>query len=119
VTRRSTRFLARFWREGLVAGAVFATVLTGSLAMAKSFHDVSQKGRAFNMKTLAVEKGDTVRFNNDDEFIHQIFIESKAFNFDSAESNPGDVIPVEFTTAGVYEVHCHIHPKMLLTVTVN
>jgi plastocyanin len=111
--------VTRLWRETFIALIVFAATLSGSLAFAKSFHDVSQKGCAFNLKELTVERGDTVRFNNDDEFIHQIFIDSRAFKFDSAESDPGNVIPVDFTTAGVYEVKCHIHPKMLLMVTVQ
>jgi plastocyanin len=111
--------ISRFWREALLAVVVFAATLSGSLAFAKSFHDVSQKGRAFNLKELTVERGDTVRFNNDDEFIHQIFIDSRTFKFDSAESDPGNVIPVDFDTAGIYEVKCHIHPKMLLMVTVK
>ena len=107
------------WRELLVAAVAFAAALTGSLAFAKSFHDVSQKGRAFNLKELTIERGDTVRFNHDDEFIHQIFIDSRAFKFDSAESDPGNVIPVEFAASGLYDVKCHIHPKMLLIVTVK
>lgn len=109
----------RFWREALVALVVFCGALSGTLAFAKNAFDVSQKGRAFNMKELTIARGDTVRFVNDDDFIHQIFIDSRAFKFDSAESDPGHVIPVEFGVSGVYEVKCHIHPKMLLMVTVK
>ncbi len=116
---RLSRLSVPFWREALIAFAVFVLTLSGSLAFAKSFHDISQKGRAFNLKELSVDRGDTVRFNNDDEFIHQIFIDARAFKFDSAESDPGHVIPVEFTAPGLYEVRCHIHPKMLLLVTVK
>ena len=111
--------MTRFWREALVAAAVFSASLGGTLAFAKSVFSVSQKGRAFNLKELSIERGDMVNFVNDDEFIHQIFIDSRSFKFDSAESDPGHVIPVEFTAAGVFEVKCHIHPKMLLTVTVK
>ncbi len=117
--KRTFFFFVCFWREALVAMIVFSTALTGTLALAKASFDVSQKGRAFNMKELTVARGDTVRFVNDDEFIHQIFIDSRAFKFDSAESDPGQVIPVEFNAAGIYEVKCHIHPKMLLLVTVK
>jgi plastocyanin len=88
-------------------------------AQAAQAYRVSQKSRAFNFKRIAVERGDTVQFVNDDEFIHQIFIESPAFNVDTAESPPGQTINVRFTAPGMYEVHCHIHPKMLLAVTVK
>ena len=117
--KRTILSFARLWCEALVAVVVFSGALSGTLAFAKGTFDVSQKGRAFNMKEIAVERGDTVRFVNDDEFIHQIFIDSRAFKFDSAESDPGHVIPVEFNAAGLYEVKCHIHPKMLLLVTVK
>lgn len=103
----------------MLLAAASMTLSVATLAAARELHQVSQKGRAFNMKDLAVATGDTVQFLNDDEFIHQIFIKSRAFTFDSAESEPGQKIDVEFTAAGTYEVRCHIHPKMLLLVTVK
>ena len=63
--------------------------------------------------------GDVVRFTNDDEFLHQIFVTSGSFKFDSAEQPPGQTIEVTFPTPGTYAVRCHIHPKMLLSVLVK
>ncbi len=80
---------------------------------------VSQKGRKFNVKQITVKSGDTIHFSNDDEFIHQIYVESQNFKFDSAESEPGHVIDLKMTQPGDYEVRCHIHPKMLLNVHVD
>lgn len=102
-----------------VAG--FATLVLGlaSVTYARETHQVSQKGRAFNIKEISITAGDLVQFLNDDEFIHQIFIQSKTFNFDSAESEPGNHIDVTFPATGTYEVRCHIHPKMHLLVTVQ
>ena len=112
LARVSTRALT-------VAG--FATLALGlaSVTYARETHQVSQKGRAFNIKEISIAAGDLVQFLNDDEFIHQIFIQSKTFNFDSAESEPGNHIDVIFPAAGNYEVRCHIHPKMHLLVTVQ
>lgn len=101
-------------------GALIAAATTG-LAVATLAADIRvvQKGRAFDRKEITIARGDVLHFLNADEFIHQIYVESKDFNFDSAESEPGDTINLRFKTPGTFEVHCHIHPKMRLVVTVK
>jgi plastocyanin len=91
----------------------------GEVAIAAQNFRVSQKGRAFNLKEITIALGDTVLFGNDDDFIHQIYVKSDNFNVDTAESYPGNSMPVVFTKRGTFEVHCHIHPKMGLVVTVK
>jgi plastocyanin len=91
----------------------------GEVAIAAQSFRVSQKGRAFNLKEITIALGDTVLFGNDDDFIHQIYVKSDNFNVDTAESYPGNSMPVVFTKRGTFEVHCHIHPKMGLVVTVK
>jgi plastocyanin len=97
-------------------------VVTGAaatIALAAENHIVSQKNRAFSLNSLLVNKGDVVQFVNDDEFIHQVYVQSDDFNVDTEESSPGNTISVPFTVSGTFEVHCHIHPKMRLVVTVR
>jgi plastocyanin len=89
------------------------------LAYAAESHAVVQHNRAFNLREIIVKRGDTVKFSNDDEFLHQIFIAAPALNFDSAEQPPGEAIEVKFPAAGSFDVFCHIHPKMHLHVTVQ
>jgi plastocyanin len=79
----------------------------------------TQRNRAFGVREIAVTAGDTIKFSNEDEFLHQIFIASPALNFDSVEQPPGQTIEVKFPTSGSFEVLCHIHPKMRLAVTVH
>lgn len=98
---------------------LFSLGYVGTLAWAAESHQVVQRIREFNLKELTVATGDTVNFINDDEFIHQIYVESRRFNFDSPESAPGTIIELKFTAPGSYEILCHIHPKMLLHVTVQ
>lgn len=93
----------------LLAGAVAA----GGAAL------VSQKGRAFSVSSLLVTHGDAVRFTNDDKFIHQIYADTTLFAYDSEEQEPGSSIEMRFPKSGTFEVRCHIHPKMLLTVAVQ
>jgi plastocyanin len=90
-----------------------------STAFAATVHTVSQKGRNFAVGQVTIARGDSVHFTNEDEFIHQIYIDSKDMTFDSAEQLPGQAIDVNFPRTGIFPVRCHIHPKMLLSVRVE
>jgi plastocyanin len=106
----------RSW--SLAAAGVVATIAaTGSFA-AVAYH-VTQRDRAFGQKEITVAIGDVIQFDNEDEFIHQIYIDGPNFSFDSEESYPGNSIDVTFTKGGTYFVRCHIHPKMALEVIVK
>jgi plastocyanin len=98
---------------------VAALALAASTAFAATIHTVSQKGRDFALREIAVARGDSIRFTNEDEFLHQIYVDSKDMTFDSAEQRPGQAIDVNFPQAGTFPVRCHIHPKMLLSVRVE
>jgi plastocyanin len=108
-------------RRCLWSGALAAAlpVLLSAGALAAAGYHVSQRDRAFNLKEITVALGDVVHFDNNDDFIHQIYIDSPDFTFDSEESYPGNSIDVTFTKRGTFFVHCHIHPKMSLEVTVK
>ncbi|WP_375459991.1 plastocyanin/azurin family copper-binding protein [uncultured Enterovirga sp.] len=80
---------------------------------------ISQKGRAFAPGEVAVQQGGTIRFTNDDPFLHQIFVSSAKFSFDSNEQSSGQSIDVKFPTEGDFQVLCGIHPKMSLKVRVR
>jgi plastocyanin len=102
----------------LVAGAVCGLFLTDHLNAAGVA--VSQKGRMFHPGNLAVERGETVTFVNDDsDLLHHVFVESDSFNFDSGDQEPGSRTPVTFTERGTFQVLCGIHPKMKLVVRVE
>ncbi len=79
---------------------------------------VEQLNRAFTRSQITILKGGTIRFSNVDEFDHEVYVDSPNFNYDSYEQSPGETAVVTFTTAGSFEVRCHIHPKMHLHVDV-
>ena len=110
-----TKTGGRFGLAELVAGAL---LLCAASAFAASVH-VAQKHRSFSQSVITIQRGDTIAFSNDDEFLHQIYVDSKAMSFDSAEQPPGQTINVPFSQSGTFQVRCHIHPKMLLTVHVK
>jgi plastocyanin len=116
---RATACLGRLPRSQLFLIAIIGLVALAEVAIAAQSFRISQKARAFNLKEIAIALGDTVLFGNDDDFIHQIYVKSDSFNIDTAESYPGNTLPVTFTKRGTFEVHCHIHPKMGLVVTVK
>lgn len=126
MTRASWMVRALAWLGGLSARQIalgacclVAVEGTGLLALAAQSHRIVQQGRAFNVAEIRIAAGDTLAFSNEDDFIHQIYIQSPTLNFDSAEQPPGEIITIRFPVAGAFEVHCHIHPKMLLKVDVD
>jgi plastocyanin len=102
--------------KNLFAAALFAASCVPAFA---ADHSISQQGRRFHPGEITIAKGDTLTIANNDEFIHQIFLQSPGFSFDTAEKSPGQNIVEAFTASGTFEVQCHIHPKMKLLVHVN
>lgn len=120
LTKKSRGFppAAASRRFGIAELLAIALLLASASAFAASLH-VAQKHRSFSPSVVTIQRGDSVEFSNDDEFLHQIYVDSKAMNFDSAEQLPGQTISVVFSQPGTFQVRCHIHPKMLLTVHVK
>ncbi|MES2254349.1 MAG: hypothetical protein V4559_04805 [Pseudomonadota bacterium] len=85
-------------------------------AFADDAHTIIQQGRTFRPGEVTINRGETLTFTNNDEFIHQIYV---AGLFDSDERAPGQNIGESFPDAGTFEVRCHIHPKMKLVVHVK
>lgn len=111
MTRRTAVRLAPILLFVLAMAALSVTTL-----VAAEIVTVSQQGRSFTTANLRIHPGDTVRFNNEDRFRHQIYVQAPSFKFESDEQAPGTAVDIPFTQAGLFEVRCHIHPKMLLQV---
>lgn len=105
----------------ILAAAAFAAIAVPVLAFAAdAAHTIVQQGRAFHPGEVTIQRGDSLTFTNDDEFIHQIFVQNTdGFGFDTDERNPGQYITETFTRSGTFMVQCHIHPKMKLVVHVR
>ncbi len=97
--------------------AVAAVLLCGA-AFAATGQVISQRGKTFGVQTIEVKVGETVRFANDDDIVHHVFINSNAMTFDSGHQLKGETVGIRFRRAGIYEVRCAIHPKMKLVVSV-
>jgi len=77
---------------------------------------VSQKSRAFRPGEVTINRGDTVIFTNEDNFLHQVYVNGL---FDSEEKAPGEDARIAFSQSGTFLVRCHIHPTMKMTVRVR
>ena len=105
-----------------IAAACSLTAVAVVLSLGAAADDANtivQAGRSFRPAEIAINHGTTLNFSNQDEFIHQIFVDTPGFSYDSAEQSPGQVFHIPFPSAGTFAVKCHIHPKMLLTVHVK
>jgi plastocyanin len=98
--------------------ALTLSILSIGALMAASMVNVIQNHRAFQTASLQIARGATVRFVNDDQFLHQVYVDAPSFNFESDEQDPGTNVDILFSKAGLF-VRCHIHPKMLLQVEVR
>jgi len=101
-------------------GYLFLSLLFAVPAFAADeAHTIIQKGRTFHPGEVTLNRGESLTFTNNDEFIHQIYVQASGFSFDSDERNPGQDITETFSAPGTFEVRCHIHPKMKLLVHVK
>src|SRR3954471_9252023 len=82
-------------------------------------HTVTQKGRLFRPAEVSINRGESLTFTNNDDFIHQIYVQSPSFAFDTDQKNPGKNISEPFAGPGPFDPPPHIHPKMKLLVKVS
>jgi len=104
LTASSLLFLAGAVRVGFALGAE-ATV--------------SQRDRMFLPNAVELALGDTLSIRNDDQFVHDVLVNSQDFSFDSGEQGIGQSVQIKFPKTGHYRVTCAIHPKMRLEVEVK
>ena len=71
-----------------------------------------QRDERFSPHVLPVLAGTTVEFPNDDDVFHNVFSLSSARTFDLGRYARGSSRSVNFPTAGVVQVFCHIHSDM-------
>ena len=103
---RSYQPLSAFLLLGLACGAE-ASIAT-----------IDQAGQQFSKKTLSIKTGDTVRYQNGDDSIHNInVIDASDLTRDMGLQKPGEHIEVLFDKGGKFIVRCSIHPKMKMVVT--
>jgi plastocyanin len=95
-----------------VAGAPFR----GALAPMKA--ELRQEHETFLPHVVAITRGSTVDFPNDDPIFHNVFSLSSAAAFDLLRYPQGQSRSRQFPKAGIVKVYCHIHSHMSATILV-
>lgn len=120
--RAPGRASGRAWsRAALLAPAALLAVAVAVAGAGSAAHvvAVAQKGRAFAVREVQVERGGAVRFTNEDDFPHQIAVRGAGYEFESDLQAPGGVVEVTPPSAGAFEVRCGVHPRMRMTIHVR
>lgn len=84
----------------------------------KKPRSMAQRDKAFAPKLLAVTKGSTVEFPNEDKLFHNVFSLSEGNTFDLGLYRAGESKPMTFEKTGVVDVYCNIHPHMWAQILV-
>ena len=79
---------------------------------------MTTRGKTLIPHVLAVPIGSTVEFPNDDPISHNLFSLSSASTFDLGLYRRGAGKSQKFTTPGVVNVYCNVHPTMSAVIHV-
>ncbi len=79
---------------------------------------IRQKNETFEPRVVAVTRGSTVDFPNDDPFFHNVFSLSSASNFDLGRYPKGRLKSTTFSKPGLVKVYCHLHSHMSASILV-
>ena len=90
-----------------------------AVAAAATQQTINQKGKVFSVTDIAIKKGDTLVFFNDDNVAHNIYSTSPGNVFDLGSQKPGNSTPVTFDKSGNIDILCAIQPLMKMKVKVT
>ena len=80
--------------------------------------ELRQEHETFLPHVLAITRGSTVDFPNQDPIFHNVFSLSSAATFDLRRYPQGQIRSQQFSKAGIVKVYCHIHSHMSATIVV-
>ncbi|KAA3600864.1 MAG: hypothetical protein DWQ06_08560 [Calditrichaeota bacterium] len=73
---------------------------------------VLQKNKEFIPKVVAVTKGSTIEFINNDNFYHNVFSLKSGDKFNIGRRPTGEVVKRKIETSGEIKIFCDIHSQM-------
>jgi plastocyanin len=79
---------------------------------------VKQQDKKFSATALKLKVGDTIVFQNNDAFVHNIFSLSDAQSFDLGTFSKGETRKIKLDKPGKVEIECAVHPEMKMVVEV-
>jgi plastocyanin len=97
---------------GLLAGVAVMAAPAGAEDMALKIENFT-----FTPQRMTVKAGTTVTWTNLDPIPHTVASSTKAFGSKTLDTD--DKFSFTFTTAGIYEYFCTLHPHMTGTIVVE
>jgi plastocyanin len=82
-------------------------------------HVIRMAGQQYQPAEIKAAHGDSIRFVNDDDVAHEVFVPSVGFGLDLGKQEPGEEKVIPLANKGNFEVECVFHQDMLLAVTVE
>jgi plastocyanin len=80
---------------------------------------IFQEGKKFSETEVTVKVGETVTYTNKDPITHNVYSSTPGMSFDLKTQKSGESTTITFDHAGEAEVHCAIHPQMVMKVKVQ
>lgn len=81
---------------------------------------VDQRNMRFSQDEVVLKAGDTLVVTNHDPMNHNVqVVDADGEAEDKGLQRPGEIVRYTFSKPGTYQVHCQIHPDMILLVTVK
>ncbi|MCP3853056.1 MAG: methylamine utilization protein [Gammaproteobacteria bacterium] len=80
---------------------------------------IGQKNKAFSVKEIKIKVGDTINFENNDPFFHNVYSLSDINTFDLGSYPKGESKAITFDKPGTVAVECAIHPNMYMEVIIE
>jgi plastocyanin len=105
----------------LAAVLALATGVTAGVCRAADVM-ITQHNLHFSQTAVEIRPGDTLKFTNDDDVIHNIGVRGGDDEDDTDDlglQKPGVIVSYKFTRAGFYSIVCSIHPRMRMKVAVK
>ncbi len=87
-------------------------------ALAPKNAELRQVHETFVPHVVAITRGSTVEFPNDDPIFHNVFSLSSAATFDLRRYPKGQSRSQTFPKAGIVKVYCNIHSHMSATILI-
>ncbi|MGH9204734.1 MAG: cupredoxin domain-containing protein, partial [Vicinamibacterales bacterium] len=88
---------------GIVAGAML-------IAMTPVAHAtdvvIDQQNKEFSQKSISIKVGDSVKFVNKDDMVHDVHSTSDGYDFDLGAQKPGSEASYTFDKPGKVKVRC-------------
>lgn len=97
---------------------VYIESMPKKYAALKKVRAMAQRDKSFAPNVIAITKGSSVDFPNEDKFFHNVFSLSEGNTFDLGLYRAGESKSVTFERTGIVDVYCNIHPQMWAQILV-